>query len=341
MARLGENIRLGAPFGVRLGVQGLVLALVAGFAVYGLVTKNISDAVWFPLLYGSVFLHELAHAVTARAFGGRVDGIVIHLMGGVTLTRGLRRPLARILMTAAGPATNLALAAVIWFVALPALAPAGGDPGVGFRVLAALMFANVLWGIFNVLPIYPMDGGHILQTIAEQRLSPARATALSALVSLCTIAAVVVLALFGRGLLGFELGSGMLFLFLGFFAWANIQRWRGAAQSGGPVTRFARAIGKAGGNGDRAPRPGPAASRRVMAADSRDPVEDSEHMRALLRHAARVGLAGLSPDDRRIILRHRTMIEAELTRSGFAGLSEDQRELLALHHEMEDRSPPH
>jgi hypothetical protein len=73
----------------------------------------------------------------------------------------------------------------------------------------------------------------------------------------------------------------------------------------------------------------------------RDLAHDPEHMRRLLSRGVRVGLGGLTPGDRRLVMLHRTMLEAALTRAGFEGLSEEQRELLALHHDMEDRTPPH
>lgn len=337
MARLTENIRLGAPFGVPLAVQGLVLALVGIFSVYGLVTKSVAQAVWFPLLYGSILVHELAHALSTRALGGRVDGIVIHLVGGLTYSRGLKHAWAAVVMTAAGPVSNLALGALLWFVVLPALPP----DGVAFVVLASLAFANIVWGIFNVLPIFPLDGGHILLTLLAQRLPTARATALSALISLVVIAATAVLSFSGAGLLGVQgLGSGMLLMFLIFFAWVNIQRWRGAAQAGASASRLVGLVGKGGRNGGGAPRRPPSAADRGVQA-LRDLAEDPDHMRRLLRRGAKVGLGGLSPDDRRLVMLHRTILEAELTRSGFEGLSDEQREFLALHHDMDDRSPPH
>lgn len=342
MARVTENIRLGAPFGVPLAVQGLVLALVGIFAMYGLVTKNVAQAVWFPLLYGSIFFHELAHALSTKALGGRVEGIVIHLVGGLTYSRGLRKAWESVAMTAAGPVANLALGALLWFVVLPALAPEAGEPGVGYRVAYALMFANLLWGIFNVLPIYPMDGGQILQTIAAQLMPAARATALSALVSLVAIGATAVLTFAGVGLLGLQgLGSGMLLMFLLFFAWVNVQRYRTAAQAGGSLSRLASLLGRTGRNGSTAPRRAAAPPSERGARGLRDLAEDAAHMRRLLRRGAQVGLGGLSPDDRRLVMLHRTILEAELTRSGFEGLSEEQRELLALHHDMDDRTPPH
>jgi len=343
MSRVTENIRLGAPFGVPLAVQGLVLALMGIFGVFGLVTKNVGQAVWFPLLYASIFVHELAHALSTKALGGRVEGIVIHLVGGLTYSRGLRRPWASVLMTAAGPAASLGLGLVLWFVALPALEPAAGEPGIAWRIVFALMFANLLWGVFNILPIFPMDGGQILHTILERRLASARATQISALVSLLAVGTTAVLALAGVGFPGTGgLGSGMLLMFLFFFGWVNVQRWRAAAQAGAQMAGLAGGIGHGGRNGNRTRRTGPSEDPGPRAPRSlRDLADDPEHMRRLLQHGVKVGLGGLTPVDRRLVMLHRTMLETALTRSGFDGLDEEQRELLALHHDMEDRAPPH
>lgn len=337
MARISDNVRLGAPLGVPLGVQRMVLALVGIFFVYGLVTKNVIQAVWFPLLYLSIYLHELGHALSARAFGGQVLGISIHLVGGVTMTRGLGAPWSRIAMTAAGPAVNLLIGFGIRYLVHP-------DPFAGevYAVLYGLMFANLLWGFFNVLPIYPLDGGQILQTVLEMRLPAERATAISAVVSFVAIGATAVVSLAGAGLLGLEgLGSGMLFLILAFFGWENAQRWRAAHAAGASVSRLASMIGRGARNGDGPGRNPSPRSRPTERRSLRDLSEDVELMRKLLRRGARVGFGGLSPEDRRLVLFHRTLLEAELNREGFDGLSEEQRELLALHHDLDDRSLSH
>ncbi|MEO3784294.1 M50 family metallopeptidase [Actinocorallia sp. B10E7] len=110
-------------------------------------------------LYLSVFLHELGHAITARAFGLPVRAIVLHLLGGVThLEREATRPGASFLIAAAGPLLSLALAAA--GLAAGVLIDL---PPVPELLLRALTLTNFTVGVFNLLPGLPLDGGFLLR----------------------------------------------------------------------------------------------------------------------------------------------------------------------------------
>ncbi|MEV0953127.1 site-2 protease family protein [Promicromonospora sp. NPDC050249] len=113
------------------------------------------------LLFGSVFLHEAAHALVARARGQNVTELAVTLWGGHTAyTGGLGRPLDGFLVAVVGPLTNLALAAVFWFAyqASPVL-------NVPTLLLFAGAASNAFVGAFNLLPGLPLDGGQILEAI--------------------------------------------------------------------------------------------------------------------------------------------------------------------------------
>lgn len=113
------------------------------------------------LLFASVFLHEVAHALVARARGHRVTEVALTLWGGHTAyTGGAGRPLDGALVAVVGPLTNLALAAGLW--AAFQLQPTLTIPAL---LLFAGAFSNAFVGLFNLVPGLPLDGGQVLEAV--------------------------------------------------------------------------------------------------------------------------------------------------------------------------------
>ncbi|MEX0913759.1 MAG: site-2 protease family protein [Demequina sp.] len=164
-----RGLLLGRILGARIVVQPstalmlVVLALLFSSGPGLEVTRRTfaEGLVLALLLFVSVFLHELAHAVTARGMGREVREIVITLWGGHTSfdARGLT-PLINGATAAAGPAANLLIA-----VALQGFLMAGVVDGRAQEVITWVIFANVLLAVFNALPGIPMDGGRVLEAI--------------------------------------------------------------------------------------------------------------------------------------------------------------------------------
>ncbi|WP_020014723.1 site-2 protease family protein [Promicromonospora sukumoe] len=134
-------------------VQGLAPHLGAG--------AYLVAFVFVLLLFGSVFLHEAAHALVARARGQNVTELAITIWGGHTAyTGGLGRPLDGFLVAVVGPLTNLVLAGGFWvaFQASPVM-------NVPTLLLWAGAVSNAFVGVFNLLPGLPLDGGQILESL--------------------------------------------------------------------------------------------------------------------------------------------------------------------------------
>ena len=111
------------------------------------------------LFFGSVFVHELAHAVTARLSGIHVEGITLVFFGGFTAARSEQKgPGRAFAISAMGPATTLVVALV-----LLAVAGALDDGSPLERVFRIVGGINLLMAAFNALPGLPLDGGRMLQ----------------------------------------------------------------------------------------------------------------------------------------------------------------------------------
>jgi Zn-dependent protease/CBS domain-containing protein len=179
-------------------------------AVYWL--AGVSGAV---LLIVSVLLHELMHAVVARAHGVGVQGLTLWIFGGMaTLSDEPPSPRADFRIAASGPATSLLLAGVFAGAAEGAGA-LGLDPVV-VRIGWWLAAVNVLLGLFNLLPGAPLDGGRILRSYLWHRSGNAERAAIGA----ARVGRVLGGIMIGLGLLEFLFGrfvGGIWTVFIGWF----------------------------------------------------------------------------------------------------------------------------
>ncbi|WP_284974655.1 site-2 protease family protein [Arthrobacter sp. efr-133-TYG-104] len=112
------------------------------------------------LLAISVLVHELAHALSAKSFNWPTEKIVLNLWGGHTQFENFTASPGRsVIVALAGPASNFVLAGVVWGVI-----SAGLLSGVAETLANILMWANLLIGLFNVLPGLPLDGGRLVES---------------------------------------------------------------------------------------------------------------------------------------------------------------------------------
>lgn len=155
-----DGFSVGRIFGIPLVIDVTALLMVALYAFGGAARGPaglLVGAVSAATLFGSILVHELGHATVARRFGGYVRGIVLHGFGGMTYHEGRLGPGRLFLVVLAGPLASLMLGtlAVVPWALLPA--------GVAAEIVGRVVFLNFFWGAFNLLPMYPLDGGQLVQ----------------------------------------------------------------------------------------------------------------------------------------------------------------------------------
>lgn len=169
---LKKQFLLGHSYGVPVRVDYrwfFVLALVAWLTAIDInsLVGNYLTSFVFGLLaaiafFGSIFLHELAHAVMAKFEGMRVLEIVLHPFGGLTrFSREPETPRAEFRIAVAGPGASFLIA--LFFAALLALSDWLGITVLS-RLCLLLFLLNLFLTVFNMFPGYPLDGGRVLRS---------------------------------------------------------------------------------------------------------------------------------------------------------------------------------
>ena len=135
------------------------------------------------LLFASLLVHEMAHSLVAIARGHVVRGITLFIFGGVSdIGSKTRSAWDEFLIAFVGPMSSLALS-LAGFLALRAGVGGGGSPVEGILIYFTL--ANLLVGLFNLLPGFPLDGGRVLRSIVWATTgSMSRATAIASMVGI-------------------------------------------------------------------------------------------------------------------------------------------------------------
>ena len=232
--------RIGRLAGIGLYVHVTFVILVGWVAVsHYLARRSAADAatgVAFILaLFGIVVLHELGHALTARRFGIPTRDITLLPIGGVArLERMPENPRQELLVALAGPAVNVALAAILLAVLARGggLAPLGDVARVGGNFLDQMLWVNVTLAAFNLLPAFPMDGGRALRAVLAMRMEYVRATQIAAGIGQGMAVLFAFVGLFTNPFLVFI----ALFVWLGAMGEASMVQMR-SALAGMPVQR--------------------------------------------------------------------------------------------------------
>ncbi len=123
---------------------------------------------WVICMFMSILVHEMGHAVTANIFGWP-PSIILYHMGGLAMFHPDRNysPWRSMAVSFAGPLAGFFLFATVIVIDI-ALHVSGHPPNdVGRMAIAQLEFVNLWWGLVNLLPVFPLDGGRISQELCQ------------------------------------------------------------------------------------------------------------------------------------------------------------------------------
>ena len=191
---------------------------------------SYTSPVWNVLEYLSLFvivtMHEFGHALACRQVGGRAEQIVLWPLGGVAYVDPPQRPGATLWSIAAGPLVNVVLFPILTLAGMVGRAYGFAEAMPNAHtLLRTVWFINLILLIFNLLPIYPLDGGQILRSLLWFVFGRARSLMIATIIGLAGVAALVVLAIWAR-----SIWIGVVAAFILMNCWRGFQQSRMLAQ---------------------------------------------------------------------------------------------------------------
>ncbi len=161
-----------------VGLFALYLALSAAWSGGGAMSAGLAVCA-LGLVLGFVWLHELGHALMARHYGIGTRSITLSPLGGLASLSSLpRTPKQELHVALAGPLVNVAL----FVFALMVGQVVGREVGVAAVLIDVAIWSNAMLALFNLLPVFPMDGGRVMRAWLERSRGRLRATEITATV---------------------------------------------------------------------------------------------------------------------------------------------------------------
>lgn len=228
---LQQSFRVGRFAGIDVRVH-ILFVIWAAFRLFTASEDWAGEAGFLGMLFGIVLLHEFGHCFGARSVGGDANHILMWPLGGLAFAHAPMRPWPQFVTVACGPLVNVLFCLVsgaILAVQAGSIEIFALDPRSPFRFLqgppwiyyVALFYQVNYWLlVFNLLPIYPMDGGQLLQTILWPLMGLHRSMEFACMLGLL---GAVLLGLWGLS----GGGAGMavfIAIFGGFACWQRLQQ---------------------------------------------------------------------------------------------------------------------
>ncbi len=221
-------LHLGSIGKTSIDVDFSFFILVAFFVILGYdPSRGIEYAlIWIPILFVSVLIHEMAHAAAIALFGFGASHIVLGGMGGHTANEQMRRarPWQDVVISLAGPASNFGL----WILCtqLYLNTRVGQTDKMLVVLLPTMAYMSMWWGLINLIPVPPLDGGHATRSFFRMFLTERNSFIIATWIALIVGGAVVIV--------GFKNGQFFLAFFLVMMIFRVWQAWQYFREHGIP-----------------------------------------------------------------------------------------------------------
>ncbi len=180
--------------------------------------KYLLGAITSVLFFSTILFHELTHSFVAQSYGANIRSITLFVFGGVAQMEEIpREPRMEAKISAAGPALSLSIGILTYLIHY-FLGPVSlAEVGTTFKdaaliVVGIIAFYNILLGLFNLIPAFPMDGGRILRALFAMRMPYIDATRKAVAVGKSFAFAMGIF-----GLLTLTMGPGLWLLLIALF----------------------------------------------------------------------------------------------------------------------------
>jgi len=217
-------LHLGSIGGTSIDIDFTFFILIFLFAMRDYDRGLAYALVWAPVIFLSILIHELAHAGTIAAFGFGSSQIVLGGMGGVTINERKAKAWQDMLISAAGPMSSFALAFICRAIYLSV--PVAQTDKMMMVFLPLMYWAGIVWGIFNLLPIPPLDGGKAFRNLLRTLMRENLAFTIAVWVAIVVGTGIIIWSLFRR--------DWFLAVIIGWFTFNNFQQWQEYQHRGFP-----------------------------------------------------------------------------------------------------------
>ena len=180
------SFRLLRVWGISLYLHWTWFILLAiEFFNRGMYQDKLWNVLELLVVFAIVTLHEFGHALACRSVGGQANTIVLWPLGGVAFVQPPRRPGAVLWSIVAGPLVNVVLFPILFVLLLTTVSWRADTPWTNAEYFVFMIFwINTVLLCFNLLPIYPLDGGQILQSLLWFFIGQARSLRIVAVIGM-------------------------------------------------------------------------------------------------------------------------------------------------------------